>query len=65
VRFVAYDNCPAFVIVAGSSGSLQRCSRDELFLQPEEAGAPTVGILLNEKQDDPVLNAESFSPILE
>ncbi len=62
VRFVAYDSCPAFIIVAGPSGSLQRCPRDELFLQP--AAAPAVGNLLNERQEDSLLNPARFSPIL-
>jgi hypothetical protein len=40
VTFVAYDPCPAFVIVRNSSGR-QRCLRDDLFTYPDTtAGNP-------------------------
>ena len=31
VRFVAYDPCPAFVIVRGPDGVRRRCPRAELY----------------------------------
>jgi hypothetical protein len=33
VTFIAYDPCPAFVIVRKGSGR-QRCLRDDLFIDP-------------------------------
>jgi hypothetical protein len=33
VKFIAYDPCPAFVIVRKGSGR-QRCLRDDLFIDP-------------------------------
>jgi hypothetical protein len=32
VRFVAYDACPAFVIVRGEDGVKRRCPRAEIFI---------------------------------
>jgi hypothetical protein len=31
VRFLSYDNCPAFAIIATPAGGRQRCPRDELY----------------------------------
>ena len=33
VTFIAYDSCPAFVIVRNSGGRL-RCLREDLFVYP-------------------------------
>lgn len=33
VRFIAYDPCPAFVIMQNGTGRV-RCPRDEVFMKP-------------------------------
>jgi hypothetical protein len=31
VRFVAYDPCPAFIIIRNGDGSRKRCLREDLY----------------------------------
>lgn len=58
VQFVAYDNCPAFAIIAPPGGRRQRCPRDELFALSRPEGfnpAAAVGKTLKGKQEDSLL----------
>jgi hypothetical protein len=40
VTFLAYDSCPALVIVRNDEGDRRRCPRDEIFDFEQTAGNP-------------------------